>query len=94
MIILIDRWTLALKNGGKWSFSYETKALIHLSQRVEKSCGAQSIKERKLLHESVFTTFNRWTLIQKKEGSEVFLIKQKRQFIYPNKENEFMEPNH
>ena len=26
MIILIDKWTLILKNGGMWSFSYETKA--------------------------------------------------------------------
>ena len=31
MFIPIDGRTLILKNGGKWSFSYETKALIHLS---------------------------------------------------------------
>ena len=29
-IILINKWTLILKNGRQWSFSYETKALIHL----------------------------------------------------------------
>ena len=31
VFIPIDRWTLILKNVGKWSFSYETKASIHLS---------------------------------------------------------------
>ena len=30
MIIPIANWTLILKNGAKWSFSYETKASTHL----------------------------------------------------------------
>ena len=35
MFIPIDRWNLILKTGMKQSFSYETKASIHLSQRRE-----------------------------------------------------------
>ena len=35
MFIQIDKWTLILKNGGRKSFSYETKTLIHLSQWAE-----------------------------------------------------------
>ena len=31
----INRWNLILKYSGKWSFSYETEASIHLSQRRE-----------------------------------------------------------
>ena len=31
MFIPIEGWTLILKSGGKWSFSYKTKASIHLS---------------------------------------------------------------
>ena len=27
-------------------------------------------------------------------GSEVFFMKSKQQFIYPNEENKFMAPNH
>ena len=34
------------QNGGNWSFFYETKASIHLSQGREWVCGAQSWKER------------------------------------------------
>ena len=37
------------KNGGKWSFSYESKALIHLSHWEDWIYGAQSLKEKRLL---------------------------------------------
>ena len=40
IFIPIDRWALILKNGGKWSFSYETLASIHLSQWGEWIYGA------------------------------------------------------
>ena len=62
-VIPINKWTLTLKNGGKWSFSYEAKASIHLSQWEEWICSAQSIKERRLLCKSVFILLERWTLI-------------------------------
>ena len=44
-------------------FPYETKASIHLSQWLEWTCGAQSLKERKLLCEYVIIPIERWTLI-------------------------------
>ena len=46
MFISIDRRTLILKNGGMWSFSYETKALIQLCQWREWFCGANHEKKR------------------------------------------------
>ena len=57
------------KNGQKISFSYETKAPVHLSQRGEWICGAQ--KERSLLYEFVFIPFDKWTLILKMVEREV-----------------------
>ena len=72
------------KNGMKRSFSYETKASIYLSQWLEWICGAQSLKERILLCESVFITTERWTLILKKVERKAFLVKPKHQYVYPN----------
>ena len=54
IFILIDRLNLILKNDRKWSFSYETKALIHLSEWGEWVYCAQSWKEMRLLCESMF----------------------------------------
>ena len=76
----MDRWTLILKIGAKWCFSKETKASIHLSKWGEWICGAQSIKERRLLCESVFIPFERWTLILKLAEREVVLMKLKHQY--------------
>ena len=42
IFVAIDKQTCILKNGGKRSFSYETKASIHLSQQGEWVYGAQS----------------------------------------------------
>ena len=39
-------------NGRKRSISYETKASIHLSQYRKWICGAQSLKEKRLLYKS------------------------------------------
>ena len=72
MIIPIDKWTLILKIGAKWSFSYETKASTHLSQWGECAYGVQLWKERRLLRESMFTTFDRRTLILKNGGKWSF----------------------
>ena len=82
--IPIDKGTLILKKGGKWSFSYETKVTIHLSQWVEWIYGTQSSKEKKLLYEFMFIPIERQNLILKIEQTEVFLMKPKSQFIYPN----------
>ena len=84
VFIPIDGWTLILKNGGKRSFSYKAEALIHLSRSGERICGTQSLKERKLLCESVFILIERWTLTLKMGQREAFLFKPKHQFIYLN----------
>ena len=51
------------------------------------------MKERRLLCESVFVQLDEWTLILKIVEREVFLMKPKAQFIYPNEENKLMFPN-
>ena len=82
------------KYGSKRIFSCESKASIHLSQWGEWICGAQPLKEKRLLCESVFILIERRTLIQKMVEREVFLMKPRHQFIYHNEENEFVMPNH
>ena len=64
------------KTGRKRSFSYETKATIHLSQWVEWIYGAQSLKEGGLLCEFVFIPIERRALILKRVEREVFLWNQ------------------
>ena len=83
MFIPINGWTLILKNGRKWSFSYKTKASIHLSQRGEWICGTQSLKERRLLCEFVFIPIERWNLTLKMGQREAFLTKSKHQCHLP-----------
>ena len=61
MFILIERWNFNSKNGGKRDFSYETKALIYLSQQREWINGAQSLNERRLLFESMFVLVEKQT---------------------------------
>ena len=63
------------KNGKKRSFPYETKVSIYLSQWREWICGAQSLKEERLLCESLFNQIDRQTL--KMVQIEVFLVKPK-----------------
>ena len=75
-----DRRTLILKNGGKWSFSYEMKASIHLSQQVKWTYGAQSLKERRLVCESMIIPIKGRTLIPNLIEREVFLSKPKHQY--------------
>ena len=72
------------QNGTKRSFSYEIKASIRLSQLVESICGAQWLKESRLLCEFAFILIKKRTLILKMAQSEFFLMKPKPQFFYPN----------
>ena len=67
------------RNGRKRNFSSETKASIHLSQRGEWSCGAQSIKESRLLCESMFIQIDRQIVILKMVEKEAFLMKPRHQ---------------
>ena len=72
------------KKGKKKSFSCETKASIHLSQSVEWICSAQLLKDMRLLWEFIFIPIEKWTLILKMAQTEVFCMKPKLQFLYPN----------
>ena len=80
VFIPIDRWTLILKNGEKWSFSYENKVSIYLSQWAEWICGAKSLKEKRLLCECMFILIERRTLIIKIVERKVFPMKPKYQY--------------
>ena len=62
-----DRQTLILKNGGKWNFSYEMKALIRLSQSGEWISSLHALKERRLLNEFMIIPFDKRTLILKND---------------------------
>ena len=41
-----------------------------------------------------FFPIEKWTLILEMAEWEVFLMKPKHEYIYPNGENEFVVPNH
>ena len=47
---------------------------------MEWICDAQSLKERRLLCESVFIPIEKWTLILKMVEREVFLMKPRHQY--------------
>ena len=76
MFIPINRWTAALKKGGKCCFSYETKSSIHLPQLRECVFGAQSWTEKLLLCD-VFIPIDRQTLIIKNGGKWCFSYESK-----------------
>ena len=65
------RTNINSKNGRKSSFSFETKASIHLSQCGEWICGAQSLKERRLLRKSEFIQLKK-ELYSKNRGKRCF----------------------
>ena len=79
---------------GKKAFLMKSKHQYHLSQWGKCVYGAQSWNKRRLLRESMFITIDGRTLILKYPGKWSFFYKTKHQFIYPNKEIEFMLPNH
>ena len=60
----------------------------------ENEFAAQSLKERKVLCESVFILTERQTLFLQKFEREVFFLNQSINIIYPNGENVFTAPNH
>ena len=67
--------TIINSKSRKRSFCYETKSSIHLSQWGEWICGAQSLKEKRLLCESVFIPIERWTLINGRKISCSYVTK-------------------
>ena len=93
MFTPIDGWTLILKNGGKWSFSYKTKTLILLSQWGECIWSAQSLKERRLLWICVYPN---WKVnSNSKNCSKInFSYEAKASIPLSQWGNEFVVPNH
>ena len=92
--VLIDTRTLILKNGWKKSFLWNQSINIIYSNGENYFMVHNYEKKKRLLHQSMFIPIDKWTLILKMVGSEVFLMRPKGQFIYPNEENVFMVPNH
>ena len=84
VFVLIDKWTLTLKNGKRQAFIMKSKHQCHLSYRVEWVYGMKSWIERRLLCESVFVLIDRWTLIIK--------IGRKKSFSYETKESMSLIP--
>ena len=79
MFIAIERRTLILKMVECEVFLMKQMHQNHLSQREECDYGAQSRKESRLLCESMFILFERWTSIQKMVEKQVFLMNPKHQ---------------
>ena len=80
---------------GSEVFLMKPKNQYPLSQWGEYVCSAQSSKEMRLLCESVFFLIGKQILIIKEwQKVKFFLWNQSFNIIYPNKENEFMVPNH
>ena len=89
-----EKRTLIQKMAEWDDFLMKPKHEYHLSQWGECVYDAQSWKERGLLGEPMFVEIDQRTLFLKMVEREVFLGKPKPRFIYPNKENDFVVPNH
>ena len=91
MIVLIDKWTLTLKNNGRRSFSYETKASISFIpiQRMTLWCPIMKTKEIIMW---IHVCPNWPKNFNSKEWckEKLFLWNQSNNVIYPNEEDEFI----
>ena len=74
---IINRRILFLKNGGKKSISYESKASMSFTLMKRTSLWCQSRKEGRLLCESIFIPIHKWTLTPKIGRREACLMKSK-----------------
>ena len=66
IFVLIDKQNLTIKKVGRKAFLMKQKHECHLSQWRERVYGSQSWNEKRLLWESMFVTFDKWTLILRK----------------------------
>ena len=94
VFIPIKKWTLILKMAEIEVLHMKPRHQYHLSQRREWTYGAQSLNEKRLLHESKYIQIERWTLVLKMVEREVFVAKPSINIVNPNKENVLMDPNH
>ena len=96
MFIQIEKGTLILNNGGKKSFSFETKILISFIPTSGMSLQYPIIKKKKEIITWICVYPNWQTNFDSKKWWEekCFLWNQSISIIYPNEKNEFMLPNH
>ena len=94
VFIQIDKWILLLKMVEREIFLMKLKHQYLLSQWGEFVYGAQSLKEGRLLSESMFIPIKRRTSILKMIEREVFPIKPKHQYHLSLWRNVFTVPNH
>ena len=78
-----NKLNLTLKNDGKRSFSYETKASMSIIPMSRMSYWYQSWKERRLLCESEFVLIEKRSLIPKNRGKKSFSYETKDQCHLP-----------
>ena len=80
MFILIEKWTSILKMVEREVFHMKPRHQYLLSQWEEWICGVQSLKERRLLFESMVIQSEWRTLVLKMVEKEVFVTEQKHQY--------------
>ena len=90
VFVLIDKWTLILKNDGKKSFCYETKASMSFILMRRMSLWCPIMKRKKITMWICFCP-NLWININSKKSwkEKLFLWNQSNNVFYPNEENEF-----
>ena len=76
----IEKGTLIPKMVEIEVFLMNPRQQYHLSQQGEWTCGAQSLKKRRLLRESKFIQIERWALVLKLVEREAFVMKPKHQY--------------
>ena len=72
VFVLIDGWTLIQKNGGKKSFSYESKASTSFIPIRRMWLWCPIMKKMKLLHASMFVRIDGIIMIPKNGGKKSF----------------------
>ena len=95
-ILVYPNWKMNFnsKNGRKRNISYETKAWISFipARRMHLCC--LIVKRKKIITWNHVCQNRPMNIISKNFRRKVFLVKPKRQFIYPSVQNEFVVPNH
>ena len=84
------------KNGGRKSFSYETKTSIYLFIPISKMrlWFLMMRKKETIMWIHFYPNWQTNFYSKKWWKEKLFLAKPKHWFIYPNEQNEFMVPNH
>ena len=80
LFIPIDKWTLILKNYGKWGFSYESKASISFIPMSRMSLWYLIMKRKEIIMWIHLYPIDRWTQILKMVEREAFLMKPKHRY--------------